>query len=247
MRKIGESRTDAAQEMNFLLGDEGCLRSVMNAARGIVLFLSPDRKIVDVSTQAERLYGRKREELVGTDYLESFVPEDERNGFAHNIRKVLSGEGARDYESEVVAFDGSRRLVSWNIERVIGLHGQAIGVLAAGSDVTDETRMELALKIERDLALQLSATSDLDEALKICVDAAVRASGMDSGGAYLVDEETGDMRQITCCGAGDHGHDTYPAVPATPARACGAEVGGAEPDARSADQPADHHQATRSG
>ncbi len=47
------------------------------------------------------------------------------------------------------------------------------------------------LKIERDLAFALGSISNLEEALKLCLSATIKASGMDSGGIYLTEEDGG--------------------------------------------------------
>ncbi|MCD4746866.1 MAG: PAS domain S-box protein, partial [Bacteroidales bacterium] len=44
------------------------------------------------------------------------------------------------------------------------------------------------LHIQRDLALELNAVIGLDNTLEVCLNAAIRISGMDCGGIYLVDE-----------------------------------------------------------
>lgn len=54
-------------------------------------------------------------------------------------------------------------------------------------------RREKILKIEKELAFELSESSDLNEILKISLDAVITVSGMDSGGIYLIDDITGDL------------------------------------------------------
>lgn len=55
----------------------------------------------------------------------------------------------------------------------------------------DERKRSEALLVEgRDLALELSATSDLHQALDLCLDAALTLGRMDLGGVYLVNENT---------------------------------------------------------
>jgi len=50
------------------------------------------------------------------------------------------------------------------------------------------------IRIQRDLGVSLSATPDLDEGLRLCLSAAMRAAGADGGGIYLRDTGTGDLR-----------------------------------------------------
>ncbi|MGQ9849459.1 MAG: GAF domain-containing protein [Aggregatilineaceae bacterium] len=49
------------------------------------------------------------------------------------------------------------------------------------------------LQAQRDLAVSLSAESDLDQALELVVHTAARLSAMDGGGIYLLDEKTGAL------------------------------------------------------
>ena len=55
------------------------------------------------------------------------------------------------------------------------------------------------LKIERDLAFALGSISNLEEALDLCLNSTIHASGMDSGGIYLIDEY-GGLRLINSTG-----------------------------------------------
>ena len=58
-------------------------------------------------------------------------------------------------------------------------------------DVTRRKQMESLVRAQRDLALALSNAIGLDEGLRLSVEAALRTSGMDAGGVYLVDERSG--------------------------------------------------------
>ncbi|UCD72325.1 MAG: GAF domain-containing protein, partial [Syntrophobacterales bacterium] len=57
----------------------------------------------------------------------------------------------------------------------------------------ERKRTENLIYTQRDLSLALGATRRLDETLRLCVEAAIRCSGMDCGGVYLVDETSGNL------------------------------------------------------
>ena len=73
-------------------GCEGFLNSLIRCIPNVILLLSPDRRIIEFNREAERLYGRKRADVLGKDYLELFVPDDERETAAASIDRVLAGE-----------------------------------------------------------------------------------------------------------------------------------------------------------
>jgi PAS domain S-box-containing protein len=59
---------------------------------------------------------------------------------------------------------------------------------------TDLKQAETLLVVQRDLGIALGGAADLTEALDAVLEAATRIEGIDSGGAYLVDEASGDVR-----------------------------------------------------
>lgn len=48
--------------------------------------------------------------------------------------------------------------------------------------------------VQHELATKLSGTTSLEEALKLCIEAAIKVSIMDCGGIYLFDEDSGDLQ-----------------------------------------------------
>jgi len=52
------------------------------------------------------------------------------------------------------------------------------------------------IRSQHNLALQLGTVVGLDEILRLCVEAAIKGSGMDAGGIYLVDEVSGDLNLV---------------------------------------------------
>lgn len=54
-------------------------------------------------------------------------------------------------------------------------------------------RSQALLALERDLAVALSRTSDLNTALELLLEASLRIEGIDCGGVYVVDEGTGAL------------------------------------------------------
>ena len=64
-------------------------------------------------------------------------------------------------------------------------------VAAQVGGIVERKRAEDIIRWQRDLGMSLSATADLEEGLRLCLEAALLVSGMDCGGVYLVDGESG--------------------------------------------------------
>jgi len=56
--------------------------------------------------------------------------------------------------------------------------------------------IEKIITVQRNLALACNETHDLEKGLKLCLEAAIKVSGLDCGGVYLIDENTGDMNMV---------------------------------------------------
>ncbi len=62
--------------------------------------------------------------------------------------------------------------------------------------IEELTRAEKLLRLQRDLAIALNSISDLNEALGLILDAALKVDGIDGGAVYIMDESTGSVDMI---------------------------------------------------
>lgn len=76
---------------------------------------------------------------------------------------------------------------------VAGEGGEPVAAVMVGRDVTEHRRAGQLAEVQRDLAYALARAVDLGEAARLCVRAAITASGLDAGGFYVVDEGTGAL------------------------------------------------------
>jgi PAS domain S-box-containing protein len=67
-------------------------------------------------------------------------------------------------------------------------------------EVSERKKAQEEMRVQRDLALELNEIDDLDKALSLCLDTAIRVAGMDSGGIYLFDSLLQDM--VLACDKG---------------------------------------------
>jgi|GEM_PF-1264328 len=74
--------------------------------------------------------------------------------------------------------------------------GFATRVLGFDIDITERKSTESAILSQKELALALSATSDLDQAFELCVDAALSIAGLDGAGIYIADG-SGNLNLVT--------------------------------------------------
>ncbi len=79
------------------------------------------------------------------------------------------------------------------------MHGRSAHLEALSErlkkEAAERKQVQEELRIRKDLAVALAGTEKIEDALQLCLDTAIRVSGMDSGSIYVLDP-TGDLRLI---------------------------------------------------
>lgn len=67
---------------------------------------------------------------------------------------------------------------------------------AKDPDLAVQKQIEHAIVVQRDLGLDLDRASSLEEALQLCLQAALEVSGLDAGGIYIMNQTDGSLNLI---------------------------------------------------
>lgn len=116
-----------------------------------------------------RLTGWTREEVIGGDFIEQFLPPADVAESRRIFSELVSGGGTpkqRDYD--LLTRSGERRLVRWHNTLLHSPGGEIVGVACIGEDVTDQRRAEneLAYSLTHDLTTGLPRFSQVEEYLQ---------------------------------------------------------------------------------
>lgn len=134
-------------EWERALGEsEALFRSLVEASPGIVLGLKPDGEIFEFNREAELLYGVSREEAIGTNYHQRFLPPEVRQAVIEDSQNVLGGIPTRGFENPVTTAAGENRVVIWGANRLIGANDETFGLILIGQDITGRKKAEEALR-----------------------------------------------------------------------------------------------------
>ncbi len=128
--------------LEALKESEAKFRSLIQIAPVLIVHLTPDHNIIEFNNAAEKFYGSKREDILGKDYLELFLPKERRDDFLEAVKKVLAGEPTRGLENYFSTPDGEKRLLSWDMDRRLDANNKPIGVIAVGQDITGRREAE---------------------------------------------------------------------------------------------------------
>ena len=123
-------------------------RSLIEASLDTLVTIGSDGKISDINSETEKITGRTREELVGTDFSNYFTdPENARIGYL----KAFKEGAVRDYPLELRHADGHVTPVIYNASVYRDEAGKVLGVFTAARDVTQQQRTaeELQTTLDR--------------------------------------------------------------------------------------------------
>ncbi len=163
---------DAAQDPRFGAADSVVmlgLRSVM-----CVPLITQGETIGAIYVENRSIRGRFREE----DAIPLVLFANQAAVAIENARLFQSLQRSHD-ELEMRVEERTRKLSQTNV--------------LLEQEISERVQAEDLLRAQRDLGLALSTTQGLEETLRLCIEAAIRVSGMDCGGVYLVDETSGSM------------------------------------------------------
>ncbi len=120
-----------------LRASEYRFRSLVETAGSIIIGLTPDGWIVEWNREAERLYGRTREEVLDKNYFELFIQGTDRVPILADIKNVLQGKPSRDFQNVVMTIEREKRQILWNVDRLVDQDHQPYGVICIGRDITE--------------------------------------------------------------------------------------------------------------
>jgi len=114
-------------------------RSLLEASLDPLVTIDKHGMITDVNRATEKVTGRSREELVGTDFSGYFTePHKARAGY----RKVFSSGSVKDYLLEILHRDGHVTPVLYNAAVYHDQTGSVLGVFAAARDISKRQKAE---------------------------------------------------------------------------------------------------------
>jgi PAS domain S-box-containing protein len=170
-------------------------RTILAAAMDGFAMVNELGRLADVNEAFCRMHGYSREELLGMEVkaIEGEKSPEEIQALLARIR----AKGCEQFETRHRRKDGSAIDLEMSLSALPGKEGVFVAFVR---EIGDRKRAEILLQAQRDLGVRLSHATDLDTALDALLEVAIRLEGIDSGGVYLRDLATGDLRLAALAG-----------------------------------------------
>ncbi|MBN1290729.1 MAG: PAS domain S-box protein [Candidatus Latescibacteria bacterium] len=145
---------------------------------------------IDGNKTAEMLSGYRREELIGRNFIKllpaMYIPKA-----SATLLQNAFGKATGPDEFVINRKDGSK--VTVEIRTYPVKIKDKVLVLGIARDISERKESENLIRIQRDMGLALSTTRDMETALKTSLEHTLKIDGIDSGGIYFLDQQTGSL------------------------------------------------------
>ncbi len=114
----------------------------------MIVVLDREGRVELINRRGVEILGYPETEIVGSSWVDRFVPETEREEIREVRRRAIAGdlEGAGSIENAVVTRDGEERVIAWENEVIRDEDGAITHTISSGRDVTEQRRAEAALR-----------------------------------------------------------------------------------------------------
>ncbi|MEI7637008.1 MAG: PAS domain S-box protein [Syntrophus sp. (in: bacteria)] len=177
--------TERQEASASLLASKIRYQSILENTGTVMLIVDEDMTISFANAEFEKLTGYSREEAMGSKKWTEFVDKSDLQRMVgqHALRRSEAGLAKRSYEFCLLHKDGDLRQVYLTVDLIPGTSNSVASLL----DITELKRSESIMTTQRDLGIALAKSTSLQDALNLCLDAAIKATGFDAGGIYIID------------------------------------------------------------
>ncbi|MBX3614893.1 MAG: response regulator, partial [Burkholderiaceae bacterium] len=133
---------------------------ILQTAEAVVLVLDLNGRVLHVNPHLSRIAGWTADEIAGSDWFESCVPDEGRAALRDVCERAAAGNETRGIIGRILTKKGRTRQIRWSHTALKDEQGAVNSVLAVGVDVTDLVgAQERALQSERLVAIGQTMTA----------------------------------------------------------------------------------------
>jgi PAS domain S-box-containing protein len=188
-------RADAQRERRDLVAAPGFHARLLDNVDAAVIVTDLDGIIHYVNRQAEALYGRTADEVVG-HRAAAFVVEPLDEGLLREIGAQLAAGGTWEGDFSVRRADGTVALVHARDAGIYDPSGRLVGVASVTIDVTARRQAERRLAVQYAATSALASAATLAEAAPAVLAELAGATGWELGAVWQVDAASRRMRCV---------------------------------------------------
>jgi len=124
---------------NILKHEKRKARNYLSLVDVMVVAITSDQTVRIVNSKACEALGYKELEIVGKNWFDNFVPQEDRSKVRTIFQNLIAGniELAEHFENSILTKTGEKRTIVWHNNVLRDEGGAIIATVSSGTDVTD--------------------------------------------------------------------------------------------------------------
>ena len=161
-------------------------QTILDTAGTVIVAFDQDLKITMANRKALEVLEYGEKELLGKNWIDTFLLEEDREKIEHYLRDLLAGKAKPDEKEEgpVVTKSGKKKVIEWYDAILTDASGNSIGIISAGPEVTERKIAEDLLREERDKAARYL---DLADTVLLALDTSFTVTMINKKGCNLLE------------------------------------------------------------
>ncbi|MBA4410444.1 MAG: hypothetical protein C0397_13605 [Odoribacter sp.] len=181
--------TERKRAVEKLLNSENRYRSTLNQMIESCQIIDFDWKYIYLNDVADKQNRRPKEELLGNKLMDMW-PGIEATEVFQMMKRCMDSRLAQHQEVEFTFADGAKEWFDVNIEP------SSEGIFVMSANITERKQAADLIILQRNLGIELSTITDLQELYKVSLEALQYVIGMDSGAIYLFDKDLKSLDMV---------------------------------------------------
>ena len=141
-----KAEEELKKERNFV-------SAILDTAGALVVVLDPQGRFVRFNRTCEKITGKTFDKVKGKKVWDLFIIPEEIEFVKAAFTKLKAGRTPGTAENYWIAYDGSRRLITWSNSTLYDENGQVEYIIATGIDITERKEAEDKLRLYREVFL----------------------------------------------------------------------------------------------
>jgi two-component system, chemotaxis family, CheB/CheR fusion protein len=118
------------KEVEVKLNEREQMKSLLfNSSSDLIIKLTTDLKILEFNPEAEKFFGKKREDVVNQNYTQMFIPEPDRKKTEKDMNRLLNELQDGKLKMQVIAAGGNLQIVEWSVNIVQNIQKMPAGII----------------------------------------------------------------------------------------------------------------------
>jgi len=153
--------TDRKEAELALVQERNLAQEYLDTAGVMMIVLNRGQRIMAINRQGRQILECGDEPLIGLNWAEQFLPEDQQEIFSGLFAESMTGqdEPVPYHQGAIITRTDRRRVIGWRTSLLKNSQGQTIGLLCSGEDITERIQAEAALRESEERYRQLVETS----------------------------------------------------------------------------------------